>query len=227
MIREQENSLFEQWKEYVADAVFVKDGVVNEEQWNSAPIKVLYLLKEVNGGDREWDERDYLEKYNIEPNYIKTHSPTISVLTQWQYGIFKGNKRRWDDVEKEALLPEIQSKLLSQICLVNLKKTAGGSVVDWNKFDAYFSKEINRENLRKQLKLYSPDIVICGGTAWHLSQIKGWNDSVWKQTNKGIKYYIEENVVYIDFCHPNIRGPKNIFYYALVDALEEIMTMRL
>lgn len=225
VLREQENRLFDDWKRAIADdsgTIFVTDGVVNEAAWHTAPRKVLYLLKEVNGADREWDERDYLGKYNTDPDYIKTHSPTVNVLSQWQYGITYDPQAAWREVEQAALRAEIQTKLLSEICLVNIKKTAGGAVVDQNQFDAYFNAPVNREKLRAQLALYQPDIVICGGTAWHLSRIKNWDDKDWQQTHRGIRYHQEAGTLYIDFCHPNNRGPKNMIYFSLLDALNEL-----
>ena len=225
VMREKENQLFGSWKKEISDdsgAIFVTDGIVNEECWAAAPMKVLYLLKEVNGADSEWDERDYLDKYNEDPNYIKTHSPTINVLTQWQYGLTWDSSASWETVCNEAAKADIQSKLLSQICLVNIKKTAGGSIVDWSKFDVYFNNPVNRKNLNLQLEIYRPDVVICGGTAWHLSEIKGWNYNDWKQTSRGVRFYTDKGTIYIDFCHPNNRGPKNMIYFALIDALAEI-----
>lgn len=224
-IKDRENSVFSEWKELVkkdSSAFFVADGIVSEEGWKRAPVRVLYLLKEVNGADAEWDERDYLANYNDKDAYIKTHSPTIDMLIKWQFGIADAGKSSWSEVEKQLQNKELQSILLKQICLVNIKKTAGGGVVDWDQFDAYFSNTCNHEFLRQQLFLYNPQIVICGGTAWHLCQIKGWNYNNWQQTTRGIRYYKEANVTYIEFCHPNNRGPKNMIYYALIDALKEL-----
>ena len=97
-MKELENVLFSEWREIVrkqASAIFVSDGIVDQAEWEMASVKVLYLLKEVNGADSEWDERDYLANYNEEQAYIDTHSPTIDVLTKWQYGITQGVDRSW------------------------------------------------------------------------------------------------------------------------------------
>lgn len=228
MLKEEENRLFADWKDAVVretSELFVTDGVVDEQEWKESPIKVLYLLKEVNGADTEWDERDYLKKYNVESNYIKTHSPTVNVISQWQYGIAYKPDATWKDVEQVIVDTDLQTKLLSQICLVNIKKTAGESVVDWNKFEVYFKNPINLEMLNKQLDLYHPDVVVCGGTAWLLCQVKGWEYNKWLQTTRGIRYYRDRNTVYIDFCHPNNRGPKNMIFFSLLDALKEIREM--
>lgn len=221
-MRARENALFEQWKKIVreqSDAIFVPDGVVDENAWENTPCKVLYLLKEVNGADSEWDERDYLATYNRKTSYI---SQTIETVAKWHYGIKYGVNRTWDQVQDDLKDNNLLTNLLSQICLVNIKKTAGGGLVDWDKFDAYFSVGANRERLKEQLGFYSPNIVICGGTAWHLCQIKGWDYDRWPQTSRGVRYYKDGETVYLDFCHPNNRGPKNMIYYALLDALEEL-----
>ena len=223
--RTREDELFLEWKALVkkeSSAIFVTDGIVNEDRWKQATMKVLYLLKEVNGADDEWDERDYLANYNVKDPYINTHSPTIDVLTKWQFGITDRGISSWHDVEKQTQDKTLQTAMLEQICLVNIKKTAGGGVVDWDRFDAYFAIRENREYLKKQLALYDPQIVICGGTAWQLCQIKGWDYNNWKQTSRGIRYFVDANTTYIDFCHPNNRGPKNMIYYALIDALTEL-----
>lgn len=97
-------------------------------------------------------------------------------------------------------------------------------MVDWDQFEAYFANTQNHSFLNRQLLLYKPQVVICGGTAWHLCKIKGWDYDKWSQTSRGIRYFIEEGITYIEFCHPNNRGPKNMIYYALVDAIKELFS---
>lgn len=240
-MKNQEDNLFNEWRSFVkaqSDAVFVSDGIVNYEKWESAPVKVLYLLKEPNGNDKskkksnekevnsenkkDWDERDYLANYNIKPEYKATHSPTIDKLIKWQFGINFGAEYSWDEVNKKIKSTDLQNELLSQICLVNVKKTEGGSLVDWDKFDKYFKSEDNKKKLNDQLDIYTPDVVICGNTAWCLCNIKKWDYDSWPKTSRGVSYYKDKNTLYIDFCHPDNRGPQNMIYYALLDALTEL-----
>jgi len=228
-IKEKEDALFAEWKQLwkqdisqEVKSIFVTDGIVDEEVWNTEPLRVMYFLKEVNGGDKEWDERDYLFNYNIKDEYRKTHSPTINTLIRWQYGINCGKTADWQQVEKSTQDEELQTKLLSQIALVNIKKTAGGGTVDWNNFDNYINMPQNIEYLKRQLALYNPQVVICGKTAWYMSILKGWKDAEWEETSRGVRFIKENGTIYIDFVHPEVRAPKNIIYYALLDALEEI-----
>lgn len=129
----------------------------------------MIVLKEVNGAEKSWDERDYLKNYNIDECYIKTHSQTINNLVRWQYGITSGKNKSWREIENEMKIQSNQNLALSEMGLINLKKTAGCGIVDRDKFDAYFSREENKDFLRKQLALYNPDLVICGGTAYYLN----------------------------------------------------------
>ncbi len=58
-LEERENDLFERWKKTLGDTdgVFAKDGVANEERFNSAKYKVLFLAKETNNTNKNWETR--------------------------------------------------------------------------------------------------------------------------------------------------------------------------
>ena len=219
IIREQENKLFERWKNNCEN--FIPDGVVAETMWNTATRKILFLLREVNDCPAGFDERDYL-KYYFDPEHKYMHSPTIDNLILWAYGIQAlPNFISWSEAEKNAYA----SNILESVALVNIKKTSGGGTVDWDNFDKYFSAASNREYIKEQLQIYKPDIVICGGTAYYLSCLypDKFNEANWKITSRGIRYIKNKNTVYIDYKHLNIRAPRNIMYYALMDTINEII----
>jgi len=72
-IRELEEKLFDEWQEkeklgYNSEnkKLFVRDGLIHEESYFKAPVKILYLLKEVNGGDKDWDLREFVKKEGID-----------------------------------------------------------------------------------------------------------------------------------------------------------------
>lgn len=82
----------------------------------------MIVLKEVNGAEKSWDERDYLKNYNIDECYIKTHSQTINNLVRWQYGITSGKNKSWREIENEMKIQSNQNLALSEMGLINLKK---------------------------------------------------------------------------------------------------------
>lgn len=229
LIRRNEEKLFSEWRKELNDygKVFIPDGVVVPEKWVNANNRVIFLLKEVNGGESEWDERDYLENYNTNPLYIKTHSPTISVLIQWIYAFDNDIELEWDKLLSQIDNTETQTKLLQQIALVNVKKVPGGGTVDGEKFDQYWREKKNIDNLKKQFENYfssdaPPDYIVCGATSWFYEEIFKNEKLKWEQTSRGIRYCKHRNTIVIDYCHPQARIASNIKYYALFDALQEI-----
>lgn len=228
-IRLAEEALFSHWKAQLTNQqkLFISDGVVNPIKWTTAKKKILFLLKEVNGADDAWDERDYLAHYNTKEEYIKTHSPTITALIQWIHAVMADSAVDWSTVEKELQDTAIQSNLLAQIALVNVKKSPGKGIVDGEAFDSYWKNPENRQNLMKQLAIYSasdtpPDFIICGGTAWYYNALFKDTRLDWQTTSRGIPYCRHNNAVIIDYCHPQARIAANIKYYALYDAIQEI-----
>lgn len=227
-IKAREEVLFSTWREQLAlqRKIFIPDGVVNPEKWIDTRVKVLFLLKEVNGGESEWDERDYLCKYNREQRYLKTHSPTVSALIQWIHAVNTVRTLTWQDVLSQTQEIKLQSELLEQVALVNVKKVPGGGIVDGEKFDAYWKEPQNIQNLRKQLKIYfslaPPDFIVCGGTAWYYDNLFKDEKLVWETTSRGIPFCRHGRTIVIDYCHPQARIASNIKYYALLDAIQEI-----
>jgi len=85
-IRNLEEKLFDEWQEKLGynlenKKIFVRDGLVDEKSYFKAPVKILYLLKEVNGGDRDWDLREYIENGG--------RAATWDNITRWTKGILK------------------------------------------------------------------------------------------------------------------------------------------
>jgi len=59
-IVEQEKRLFAEWKK--RRQYFVPDGVVNEKSYTTSSPRLLFLLKEVNFSDDDFDLRQFLGK---------------------------------------------------------------------------------------------------------------------------------------------------------------------
>ena len=55
---EEENTLFERWKE--EHSLFVPDGAVDETAFHAASPSILFLMKEVNSKEGGWDLREFL-----------------------------------------------------------------------------------------------------------------------------------------------------------------------
>ena len=216
-IRNLEEKLFDEWQEKLGynlenKKIFVRDGLVDEKSYFKAPVKILYLLKEVNGGDRDWDLREYIENGG--------RAATWDNITRWTKGILKYKEElEWSSLEN--INEDSRKEILRYIVAVNLKKIPGGYTTDCKKLEDFLEKPSNINYLKKQISLYNPDIIICCGTGWWYSNYieKGMK---WEKTKRGILYNKENNKIIIFYSHPAARVSSNLLCYGLIDAVKEI-----
>lgn len=204
----QENKLFDVWLNQVEG--FIPDGCANPYKYCCAPVKLLFVLKEVNGG-KNWDLRTFMKN--------GARKRTWNVVARWTENIFNlNNNYLWHDFLDGN--DDRRNRMLSQICAINLKKTPGKFVANSNEIkDAVV---YNKAFLKKQLELYKPDIIIlCGTEEFYKILIE--NQPQWKMTSRGIWYYIDKNdTIVIDYLHPEARTKACLLHYGLIDAIREI-----
>ena len=119
-IRELEEKLFDEWQEKEKleynnenKKIFVRDGLIDEESYFKAPVKILYLLKEVNGGDKDWDLREFVKNGG--------QSATWNNITRWTKGIFRYREElNWSSLEE--ITEDSREEILKYIIAINLKK---------------------------------------------------------------------------------------------------------
>lgn len=58
-LKRKENALLDEWAERCQG--LVRDGMINPAEYVKAPLRILYLLKEVNGGTN-WDLRSFVRE---------------------------------------------------------------------------------------------------------------------------------------------------------------------
>jgi hypothetical protein len=206
----QENCILNDWAEECPG--LIRDGMVNPKQYVNSKIKILYLLKEVNGGS-DWDLREFLRDGG--------RKQTWNNIARWTEGINSiPDEIPWNKLEN--ITDEERKEILQQICVVNVKKTAGSYTADEKLIRQAAGKDA--AYLRRQIELYAPDMIICCGTEWTY-----WHEIMkmepdWKQSSRGIWYFIENtNRVVISYSHPEARTKDCLLYYGLVDCIKEIM----
>ena len=204
-----ENNFLDNWAASVPG--FIRDGVANHEKYCSAPVKLVFVLKEVNGGE-SWDLRDLLNKAE--------RKETWNVVARWAKGIFNIEKDfTWNELSENN--DEQRKEILPCICAVNLKKTSGKDVADNSVIRKTAIK--NSVMLKEQISLYNPDIIVCCGTDSAFTKAIGVKPE-WKMTTHGIWYYIEPTgTIVIAFSHPEARTKECILHYALIDAVRDIL----
>ncbi len=210
-IRAKEDSLFNEF--FGNDPRVIKDGLVQEEAYETAKYRIVYVLKEVNGGE-SWDLRDFVRDDGGRPQ-------TWDNIARWTQGIMNLE----EDIPWSVLgsnNEERRKTVLKQIAAVNLKKTSGGHTAD-NKL-IYETALENDALLREQMSLYEPDIIICCGTsdAFVDSCYKDV-EITWEMTSRGIWYFRDGKTVVISYVHPEARVTDSLIVYGLIDAIKDIL----
>ncbi len=213
----EENRLFNNWAN--GRESFVKDGVVDSNQYERSCVKLLFVLKEVNDPDGGgWDLRQFLRDGAV--------GSTWNTVTRWIRGIYGlPDIVAWDELFEVD--EDLRKKWLSKIAVINLKKEPGAGST--NERELRNAVQRDREFISCQFSLYEPDYVICCGSivtelifaAKHNGVYPG-NNKDWKSTKRGVWYCMFNGTPYIQYVHPRARYPDNLIHYGLVDTVMEL-----
>jgi hypothetical protein len=212
----RETELFEKWS--AERPGFVKDGVVDEKSYLDSSLKIMFVLKEINGSLTDWD--------NDLRNFIRqgARRQTWNNVTRWIRGIREINHGiEWKELEE--ISGEKRKEYLKSICAVNLKKSPGGHTTDNNALSQVAKDD--EKFLNEQFGIYNPDLVICCGSIVSrkfLDLVKLPEKSDYKMTTRGICYHeYQTNKYMIEYSHPEARVANCLLHYGLVDAIREIL----
>lgn len=208
---------------------FIEDGVICPETWFSQSIRPLFLLKEAYDGDADHaDLRKHITRLISKDD--KTPSITLKRVAEWASGIFSTNEKTikpFSHFETQENILEI----FKQIAIVNIKKSNGQSssnaedIANYANFDA--------EQLKAEITLCDPTIIICGNTGSTNSIL----NTIFKENicyTKGNPHY-EENLYYtfylnnhmvlvLDYWHPAaISFPDLLKYYGLMGIYQQAL----
>lgn len=212
-INQLENQLFAQYTEPI-----VKDGMVDEAEYLSAPVRILFLLKEPrNSVNKEEDLRVFARDGSCDKTW-NLAMRLVKVLLE------EKNDFPTDKNEKK----EERIKYARKIIWMNNSKGAGPSRSDNKQIRE--TAEKNRNLLKKQFALYNqqpyvPNIIYCGGTSACYRKIFDYvppsrRDTSKHATGKDGLYYIVDNVNWIRPClviegyHPQQTSTKQADYGA-------------
>lgn len=231
-IQERENKLFECWEkefEKNGDTGFCYDGLIfngelynelynrksgnQEELWNNAKRKVLFFMKDSNNNEGE----DY-RNWGL---YQKTSSTFFRFIYSWLNGL--------STISAESLIPPMVNELNTglPLCIVNAKKKSGGSSVSYK--DVYAHVEKYTCFLWQQFEIYSPNIIVCGGS-WKMVDIvkelfkKHGDIRFVKMDNSNwIWYSVENRILLIDSYHPGAFVTNVEKYDTLLEHFQEFL----
>nr|WP_086939388.1 hypothetical protein [Thaumasiovibrio occultus] len=211
-IYDEENNLFSCWRGQREG--FVADGIVSEEHYINSPLKLCFVLKEVNdkaGGG--WDLRQFIRN--------GARWQTWDNISRWVKCVSKFDKDvSWSELAN--ISEDDRKDTLRSICAMNLKKSPGGHTT----IKASFNKVVDedKEYIQKQYSLYNPDITVCCGTGWDFRRASGLDKAEVYETSRGISWFLNsKGKAVVMFAHPSARVQDSLLVYGLADAVREIM----
>lgn len=227
----KEDQLFEKWNlEFVknGDVGFCYDGLIfngeltsnsmnrssgdQEELWKNSKRKIMFLMKDPNNNEGE----DYRE-WGL---FQKTSSTFFRFIYSWLNGLWH--------ITSNGLVPPMVNELNTSIplCIVNVKKASGTSSVTYGEVYNHFNKYSTL--LRQQLDIYSPNIIVCGGS-WKMAAIakKIYVDTHFSQMSNWVWYSIENKLIIIDSYHPCARLSNEEKYNTLILEFQKFLKLNL
>lgn len=195
--------------------VFIADGVVNPEEWEKAPKRVAFILKEAYGETFDWDL-----KWKLKHNTLwGTIWPSVA---EWTYGIHNTTKEHIAVYDPALVSKEANNIWTNQIAVINLKKSSGKSKSSYAEISAY--AKADKQEIRRQLEIVDPDIIVCGYTFASLNEV--YDGKLIKQQKNWFCFTEEiggKKRLVIDYYHPANRYPRLLNYYGLVNIYQEAL----
>jgi hypothetical protein len=183
-------------KEYDPKKEPICDGIVSEELYLSSKYKIMWMLKEPYGdGGYKLGTDLLIPKRRHE--VINYWIPAMHLMTYVTFGLLYN--KHYEEMDSIKNNPEM-SEVLTRIAWVNINKTPGKTK------SGDMIKEYNfwKNLLFTQIKTYSPDILIFGGTFQHFKNDWENNFSSLPELKRKnfTKYFIKNNMIVISTYHP-------------------------
>ena len=201
------DTLFEKWeKKHIETGHkrFIRDGIVDEEWWmqgKEVP-KICFFLKEARTQEENYNLVQDLYKY--EPWNLWQR---VAVWTQAIQGAFLGELPY-----NEELIKKKSHDAVKQIAVVNAKKSDGLVQSEGDDLRVYMQED--KKELKEEIELINPDIIVCGYTFGMLKEIL--EDELSAENTSDTMYGFWRDKLIIDYYHPACHYPNRVNYYALM-----------
>lgn len=184
---------------------FINDGFVCAEKWEhqKAP-RVCFFLKEAYTSNESG--------YNLTEELHNASNPwtmwkKVAIWTQAIHNAFN-NESEYND----EILRANEKEVIDCIAVVNIKKSNGQHSSEYSDLKKYVEED--KAEIKKELEIIQPDIIVCGNNISLLKVVLGeelkdnntWDNMIamWNDT------------LVIDYYHPAVHYPNRVNYYALM-----------
>ena len=231
--RREVEMLFRTWKEKNPldgmdhqHGIFIRDGVVCPERWFSQTVRPLFLLIEAYHGDGDWD---LIAVHLLTEGKIGRHT-NWKRISQWTRGLMLTTEDCLYPYADEAADHVFGNPYLRQAAVVNVKKSGGEKVSDYKEIQRY--AEYDRRELRREIELIDPTVIVCGYTISALNiimetPVKEYANA--EQQNSNLFYTVQINghaAIVLDYWHPSNQFPDLLNYYGLMGSYQQALLHR-
>lgn len=184
---------------------YVNDGIIDVEKYLEAPVKILWILKEVHSTDDSIsDMREAIatlrEGNGIAPGWGKTFKPIVYSI----YGVF--NNMNWADIPDVNGNPGVL-ECIKSTAYINVKKYAGGAQALDREITGFYDKY--SDLLNEQIDIINPDVIIFGGTMKYFNSdffLKYGEETFKDESLSYIQQYGFGDKLLLSTLHPNNRS---------------------
>jgi len=195
---------------------FVRDGIVCPEIYLNIKDKprILFILKDPNNGDGDYDKHSFLE----EIVQCKNSYSTWNEANHWAGALYYGKFMYTDiaETDERYLRPNLRN-----IAVMNIKKASGRKSVGYSELEPFAIND--RVEIIKEIQHLTPDIIIaCSRDVFLLLQTKVFKvekleDAFVNKFNERMKSYgrcfdissfidCKKPVYIVAYRHPNQAG---------------------
>ena len=200
MSNKELNALFSEWKQKYPKykGKFISDGIIDEDEYNLANKKILFIAKEANSPNQSaGDFRTWWPK-GVRDNFSYR-------LCEWAYGILK-DFPPLEDMDKD------RASYIKKIAFMNLKKIGGGSTVDYKALSQVVTDEA--QFIKRQIDIIRPQIIV-GGVGREKYWTSIFNGIQFNPSKYDVKIARYGEYRIIHFYHPSYRVPRAMSYSLL------------
>lgn len=186
------SKLFNEWEETIVGYKdkFVRDGIIDEQEYDSARKKILFITKEPNNPEQKPGDYSQWWKQGLQYGFSIR-------IAEWAYGILN-DFPQYDDIDHES-----KCKAIRQIALLNIKKIGGAGVSDYNSMITHL--KTNHDFLHRQIEIIKPNIIITGVSWPELLAALFPDITKWQSSGYGVKIGKYNDAKIIDYYHPSSR----------------------
>lgn len=210
--------------------VFIYDGVVCPEKWFASAIRPLFLLKEAYGTFKAGEDTKTYggnpANWDLIKDFLLSDWKIKRVLwkrvSQWTSGLLETTSTDIAPFADNTDMSYFGNQYLKRSAVINVKKSAGQK--NSHDDDVMHYAKHDHEELREQLELLAPTVIVCGSTFEFLKTFMGADT---KFTCISERCYLmqlkERDIIVLHYYHPSNRYPSILNYYALMGIYQQAL----